>query len=114
MNLFEGSDETSRASQVRPLIEKWSRSGLLEGLKSNNEKSTVAVLLENQAKQLIKEGSTGTAGTNTGGYEQWHGVALPLVRRIFAEIAAKETADKEAAIAVLREFKDIFRSFEQT
>jgi len=90
MNLFEGSDETSRASQVRPLIEKWSRSGLLEGLKSNNEKSTVAVLLENQAKQLIKEGSTGTAGTNTGGYEQWHGVALPLVRRIFAEIAAKE------------------------
>ncbi len=90
MNLFEGSDETSRASQVRPLIEKWSRSGLLEGLKSNNEKSTVAVLLENQAKQLIKEGSVGTAGTNTGGYEQWHGVALPLVRRIFAEIAAKE------------------------
>ena len=90
MNLFEGSDEASRASQVRPLIEKWSRSGLLEGLKSNNEKSTVAVLLENQAKQLIKEGSVGTAGTNTGGYEQWHGVALPLVRRIFAEIAAKE------------------------
>lgn len=90
MNLFEGSDETSRSAQVRPLIEKWSKSGLLEGLKSNNEKSTVAILLENQAKQLIREGSVGTAGMNTGGYEQFHGVALPLVRRIFAEIAAKE------------------------
>jgi len=90
MNLFENMGETNRGAEVKPLIAKWSKTGLMEGLRSNNEKSTVAVLLENQAKQLIKEGSAGTAGTNTAGFEQWHGVALPLVRRVFAEIAAKE------------------------
>jgi len=47
----------------------------------------MAVLLENQAKQLIDESSrTGTASNS----EEWSGVALPLVRRIFAEIAAKD------------------------
>jgi len=89
-NFFEGSADQSRASQVKPLINKWAKTGLLEGLKGGNEKSTVSVLLENQAKQLIKEGSAASAGTAGAGYEQWHGVALPLVRRIFAEIAAKE------------------------
>jgi len=90
MNLFENMGEANRGAEVKPLITKWSKTGLLEGIKSNNEKSTVAVLLENQAKQLLKEGSVSMAGTQTAGYEQWHGVALPLVRRVFAEIAAKE------------------------
>lgn len=90
MNLFENLGNVNRADEVKPLISKWAKTGLLEGLKSGNEKSTVAVLLENQAKQLIKEGSVSTAGQGTSGYEQYHGVALPLVRRIFAEIAAKE------------------------
>ena len=90
MNLFENLGNTNRAEEVKPLIAKWSKTGLMEGLKSNNEKSTVAVLLENQAKQLLKEGSAQMAGTTGAGFEQFHGVALPLVRRIFAEIAAKE------------------------
>jgi hypothetical protein len=90
LNLFEGTNETSRAAQVKPLINKWTKTGLLEGLRNGGEKSTVAVLLENQAKQLIKEGNASSAGSAGAGYEQWHGVALPLVRRIFAEIAAKE------------------------
>jgi hypothetical protein len=90
LNLFEGVNDSSRAAEVKPLINKWSKTGLLEGLRGGNEKSTVAVLLENQAKQLIKEGSAESAGRGAAGYEQWHGVALPLVRRIFAEIAAKE------------------------
>ncbi len=80
----------NRADEVKPLITKWSKTGLMEGLKGGNEKSTVAVLLENQARQLIKEGSAEMSGTSGAGFEQWHGVALPLVRRIFAEIAAKE------------------------
>jgi len=47
----------------------------------------MAVLLENQAKQLLDEAtSTGT----TANSEEWSGVALPLLRRIFGEIAAKE------------------------
>jgi hypothetical protein len=41
-----------RTSEVKPLISKWKRSGLLEGLKSETEVNSMAVLLENQAKQL--------------------------------------------------------------
>ena len=90
MNLFENMGNVNRAEEVKPLIAKWSKTGLMEGLKGGNAKSTVAILLENQAKQLIKEGSAEMAGTSGAGFEQWHGVALPLVRRVFAEIAAKE------------------------
>jgi hypothetical protein len=93
MNLFENMSEPNRGQENRQLIGKWGKSGLLEGLKGEHEKATVSVLLENQAKQLIKEGSanSGGAGTTGGsGFEQWSGVALPLIRRIFAEISAKE------------------------
>ena len=69
------------------LVNKWQKTGLLEGLSHEYEKSGMAVLLENQAKQLVSEAnSTGTASNS----EEWSGVALPLVRRIFAEIAAKD------------------------
>lgn len=73
--------------QTRALVKKWEPTGLLEGLNSESEIHGMAVLLENQARQLIDEVSQ-TGGTSTS--EQWAGVALPLVRRIFGEIAAKE------------------------
>jgi hypothetical protein len=74
-------------AETRGLVSKWDRTGLLEGLKNDIDKSNMSVLLENQAKQLIEESSvTGTQANS----EQWAGVALPLVRRVFAEIAAKE------------------------
>jgi hypothetical protein len=73
--------------QTRGLVAKWEKTGLLEGIKSDMEKSHMSILLENQAKQLIDEATrTGTSSNS----EQWAGVALPLVRRVFAEIAAKE------------------------
>jgi hypothetical protein len=60
---------------------------LLEGVDSEYDRASISILLENQAKQLITESSrTGTAA----GSEEWSGVALPLVRRIFGEIAAKD------------------------
>jgi len=90
MNLFEGMGETNRANENKALVSKWSRTGLLEGISDKHEQATVSVLLENQAKQLLKEGSATTAGTAGAGYEQWTGVALPLIRRVYAEIAAKE------------------------
>ena len=77
----------AQLSETRAIVNKWNRTGLLEGLSNEYEKHGMAILLENQAKQLIDEASrTGTA-TNS---EEWSGVALPLVRRVFAEIAAKE------------------------
>ena len=74
-------------NENRGAIKKWEKTGLLDGIKNEFEKNSIAVLLENQAKQLIDESSrTGTAA----GSEEWAGVALPLVRRIFSEIAAKD------------------------
>jgi hypothetical protein len=72
--------------ETRALRSKWEQTGLLEGLDERNS-SQVSVLLENQAKQLLDEA---TATGTSAGSEEWSGVALPLVRRIFGEIAAKE------------------------
>jgi len=74
------------------LADKWTQSGLLEGMSSDIEKNNMAMILENQAKQIVAEqSSTGTGGTFSAGQgEQWAGVALPLVRKVFAQIAAKD------------------------
>lgn len=72
--------------ETRKLTSKWEPTGLLKGLKNETEIRGMAVLLENQARQLIKESSR----ISSDGTEEWSGVALPLVRRIFGEIAAKE------------------------
>jgi len=80
------SPTTRLMEETRGLQSKWEKTGLLEGLKGI-EKAQMSVLLENQAQQLITEATaTGTSANS----EQWAGVALPLVRRVFAEIAAKE------------------------
>ena len=81
----------SQSGDAARLASKWAKSGLLEGLK-DYDKSNMAMMLENQAKQLVVESSqTGTGGTFTPGTgEQWAGVALPLVRKVFGQIAAKE------------------------
>jgi len=80
--------------QATKLASKWNATGLLEGIGNEVESNNMAMLLENQAKQLVKEanqtsGFTGYA-TNSGPQEQWAGVALPLVRRVFGEIVAKD------------------------
>ena len=85
-------------SDAARLASKWEKTGLLEGL-TGTHKSNMGMILENQAKQLVVE-NTNTGGgagagsftsqtaVNTGG--QWAGVALPLVRKVFGQIAAKE------------------------
>jgi len=72
--------------QTRQLVDKWEPTGLLEGLEDETKTHGMAVLLENQAGQLIQEASV-TGGQNA---EEWSGVALPLVRRIFGELAAQD------------------------
>ena len=85
-NLLQTNDFVQR-NQAKALASKWEKTGLLEGLRGETEKAGMAQLLENQARQLVKEASS--TGTSAGS-EEWAGVALPLVRRIFAEFAAKE------------------------
>jgi hypothetical protein len=75
------------------LAKKWEKTGLLEGLGEDVNRNNMALMLENQAKQLVVESNsaTGTGGTFTVGTgEQWAGIALPLVRKVFGQIAAKE------------------------
>ena len=73
-------------AETRGLKAKWEKTGLLEGLKERDQHQ-MSVLLENQAKQLLDEATQTGVATNS---EEWSGVALPLVRRIFGEIASKE------------------------
>ena len=76
-----------RQEETRGLVKKWESTGLLEGLNEEQKVQGMAVLLENQARQLIDEASsTGTSANS----EEWSGVALPLVRKIFGELAAQE------------------------
>jgi hypothetical protein len=92
-HLLEGASPYQVLSeQSAKLAGKWEKSGLLEGIESSTDKNNMAILLENQAKQLVNEASsTGTAASiTTGNSEAWAGVALPLVRRVFGEIVAKD------------------------
>jgi len=82
----------SLQSDAVRLAGKWERTGLLEGMDNDVDKNNMSMILENQAKQLVVEqSSTGTGANFTAGNgEQWAGVALPLVRKVFGQIAAKE------------------------
>ena len=75
------------------MASKWGKTGLLEGLGSEVNKNNMAMILENQAKQLVTEQSSTNlngASFTTGQGEQWAGVALPLVRKVFGSLSTKE------------------------
>ena len=82
-------------SDAARLASKWERTGLLEGINTETEKNNMSMILENQAKQLVVESSLSGGGTSGGTFtvgtgEQWAGVALPMVRKVFGQIAAQE------------------------
>ena len=89
----------SLQSDAAKLASKWEKTGLLEGL-SGTHKNNMGMILENQAKQLVVESSQTSGGVSGGGTfqsqtsvnigGQWAGVALPLVRKVFGQIAAQE------------------------
>jgi hypothetical protein len=82
----------SLQSDAGRLATKWSKTGLLEGL-GDTDRNNMSLLLENQAKQLVTENSTTSTVNNTftvGTGENWAGIALPLVRKVFGQIVAKE------------------------
>jgi hypothetical protein len=95
-SLLESSADGWRnmQSDAARIAAKWGKTGLLEGLNGEVEKNNMALILENQAKQLVVESSTNTAGTggtfSVGTGAQWAGVALPLVRKVFGSLSSKE------------------------
>ena len=86
--LLDASPYKKQQAEAKGLVTKWEKTGLLDGLNEDFQRNGMAVMLENQARQLISEAST--TNPTSAKDEEWSGVALPLVRRIFGEIAAQD------------------------
>ena len=84
--LTEGITHRDLGKEGGALLSKWEKTGLLEGLGSDNAKTSMARLLENQAKELLRESSSMGAGDVEG----FAAVAFPIVRRVFAGLVAND------------------------
>jgi len=91
--LTEGIRQRHLGQQSQRLVEKWSRTGLLRGM-DGVHRENMAVLLENQAAQLLREQSslgTGNAsGAASGDMQGFTNIAFPIVRRVFGGLVANE------------------------
>lgn len=98
--LAEGIQRTTATAGNDRLVNKWTKTQLLEGL-SPLGKEKMARLLENQAVEVLRGGtsmlneslslSTGGAGlASSGQVAGFTNVAFPIVRRVFAGLIANE------------------------
>ena len=84
--LTEGIVSRDLGKEGAALLTKWERTGLLEGLNNDHTRSSMARLLENQAKELLREVSS-MAGSDVEGFAS---VAFPIVRRVFGGLIAND------------------------
>ena len=84
--LTEGIVERDLKKEGEALLNKWEKTGLLEGIDNDFQRQSMSRLLENQAKQLLKEASSMSAGDVEG----FSSVAFPIVRRVFGGLIANE------------------------
>ena len=84
--LTEGIVQRDLKKEGAALLSKWERTGLLEGMGNESAKSGMARLLENQAKELLREATTMSAGNVEG----FAAVAFPIVRRVFGGLIAND------------------------
>ena len=84
--LTEGIVNRDMQQEGAALLNKWNQTGLLEGLSDDNQKHGMARLLENQAKELLRESSS----MSSGDVEGFAAVAFPIVRRVFAGLIAND------------------------
>jgi hypothetical protein len=70
-------------NEAASLSQRWGDIGLLEGIRNKWDRSTAAVLLENQL--LVNEQST-----DTGDIAQFKRISIPLVRRIYPQLIANK------------------------
>ena len=85
--LTEGVVSRDMRKEGAALLDKWEQTGLLEGLGNDVDKNNMARLLENQAKQLLKEAAS---QMNQGDVEGFAAVAFPIVRRVFGGLIAND------------------------
>jgi hypothetical protein len=84
--LTEGIVRRDASKEGQALLEKWEKTGLLEGISNEQKRNSMAVLLENQAKELLREASSMAAGDVEG----FAAVAFPIVRRVFGGLIAND------------------------
>ena len=84
--LTEGVVRRDVQKEGAAILDKWEKTGLLEGIGSDHTRNNMACLLENQAKELLREASTMAAGDVEG----FAAVAFPIVRRVFGGLIANE------------------------
>jgi len=84
--LTEGIINRDLSKEGAALFSKWEKTGLLEGIGDDRNRQTMAVLLENQAKELLREASSMSAGDVEG----FASVAFPIVRRVFGGLIAND------------------------
>ncbi len=84
--LTEGTVFHDKKKESAALVGKWERSGLLEGIEDEYQRGAMSVLLENQAKELLREANTMSSGDVQG----FAAVAFPIVRRVFAGLIAND------------------------
>ena len=85
--LTEGIVNRDLQKEGAALLAKWENTGLLEGLGNERSKDAMARLLENQAKELLREAASSMA---TGDVEGFASVAFPIVRRVFGSLIAND------------------------
>ena len=84
--LTEGIVRRDLSKEGAALLSKWEKTGLLEGLNGERAKHGMASLLENQAKELLREASS----MHGGDVEGFSSVAFPIVRRVFGGLIAND------------------------
>ena len=84
--LTEGIVRRDLSKEGAALLTKWEKTGLLEGITDDRKRQGMACLLENQAKELLREAST-MQGSDVEGFSA---VAFPIVRRVFGGLIAND------------------------
>ncbi len=84
--LTEGIVRRDLSKEGAALLTKWEKTGLLEGITDERKRQGMASLLENQAKELLRESSSMSAGDVEG----FASVAFPIVRRVFGGLIAND------------------------
>ena len=84
--LTEGVVNRDMRAESHALLSKWKKTGLLEGLDTERQQNAMSRLLENQAKELLRESTT----MSSGDIEGFAAVAFPIVRRVFAGLIAND------------------------
>jgi len=84
--LTEGTVSYDKRRETAGLVAKWEKSGLLEGINDEFKRGSMALMLENQAKELLREANAMSAGDVQG----FASVAFPIVRRVFAGLIAND------------------------